>query len=64
MKYPADATNSLKILGITAGDADVLSPANLAWTNQFNTYSISVIPSETDGNKLGSINVILDEQYK
>lgn len=64
MKYPADATNSLKVLGITAGDADNLSPVNLTWNNQFNTYSITVTPSETDGSKLGNINVIFDEQYK
>lgn len=64
MKYPADATNSLKVLGITAGDADSLSPSNLTWNNQFNTYSIVVTPSETDGNRLGNINVIFDEQYK
>ncbi|WP_294406179.1 lipoprotein [uncultured Clostridium sp.] len=64
MKYPADATNSLKIIGITAGDADSLSPSNLTWNNQFNTYSIVVSPSETDGSKLGNINVIFDEQYK
>lgn len=64
MKYPADATNSLKVLDITAGDADTLSPSNMIWSNQFNTYSITVTPSETDGTKLGNINVILDEQYK
>lgn len=64
MKYPADATNSLKVLDITAGDADTLSPSNMIWSNQFNTYSITVTPSETDGTNLGNINVILDEQYK
>ena len=64
MKYPADATNSLKVLGITAGDADSISPLNLTWNNQFNTYSITVTPSETDGSKLGNINVIFDEQFK
>ena len=64
MKYPADATNSLNIIGITAGDADNISPSNLTWNNQFNTYSIVVSPSETDGSKLGNINVIFDEQYK
>ncbi len=64
MKYPADATNSLKVLDITAGDADTLSPSNMIWSNQFDTYSITVTPSESDGTKLGSINVILDEQYK
>ncbi|MGN0145211.1 MAG: lipoprotein [Clostridium sp.] len=64
MKYPADATNSLKVLGITAGDADTISPVNFVWNNKFNTYKISVIPDNTVENKLAYINVILDEQYK
>ena len=64
MKYPADATNSLKILGITAGDADNISPAKMTWNNQFNAYSISVVPDDKTENKLAYINVILDEQYK
>ena len=64
MKYPADATNSLKVLGITASDADTISPVNLVWDNKFNTYKISIIPDDKVENKLAYINVILDEKYK
>ncbi|WP_294376181.1 lipoprotein [uncultured Clostridium sp.] len=64
LEYPADATNSLKVLGITAGDADSLSPSHFIWNNQFDTYSITVLPDDTTGKNIKDITVIFDEKYK
>lgn len=50
MKYPADGTNILKLVGINAGDADTISPGGLEWNNRFDTFKINVISdNELDG---------------
>lgn len=64
MKFPTDATISLKVVGITAGDSDEFSPAALVWNNQYDTYSIKVVPDDSSSEKIGSIQIILDEKYK
>lgn len=64
MKYPADANNVLKVLGINAVDSDSVSPSEFSWDNKFDTYKISVLPNASAGDKLGYVQVILAEQYK
>lgn len=64
MNYPADATNILKVFGINGGDSDTISPVGLAWNNKFDTFSISVVPDENNGSKLGSVQVILEQKYQ
>lgn len=63
MKYPADGTNILKVLGINAGDADHISPAKLEWDNKFDTYKISVISNNEPDGKLEYVEIILAEEY-
>lgn len=63
MKYPADGTNILKVLGINAGDADYISPAKLEWDNKFDTYKISVISNNEPDGKLEYVEIILAEEY-
>lgn len=63
MKYPADGTNILKLIGINAGDADYISPAKLEWDNKFDTYKISVISNNEPAGKIEYVEIILAEEY-
>ena len=64
MKFPADATISLKVVGITAGDSDEFTPAGLVWNNQYDTYCIKAVSDPSTANKLAYVQIILDEKYK
>lgn len=64
MKFPADATNILKLVGISAGDSDEISPAGLIWNNKFDTYKISVVSNNLPDGKISYVEIILAENYK
>lgn len=63
MKYPADGTNILKVLGINAGNADQTSPAGLEWNNKFDTYKINVVSNNEPDGKIEYAEIILAEAY-
>ena len=63
MKYPADGTNILKVLGIDSGAADQVSPAGLEWDNKFDTYKIRVVSNNEPDGKLEYAEIILAEEY-
>lgn len=63
MKYPADGTNILKVIGINAGEADKVTPAGFEWNNKFDTYKISVVSNNEPDGKLEYAEIVLSEEY-
>lgn len=59
MKYPADGTNILKLVGINAGDADTTSPGGLEWNNKFDTSKINVVSNNELDGKISYVTIIL-----
>ena len=59
MKYPADGVNILKLVGINAGDADIISPGGLEWNNKFNTSKINVVSNNELDGKISYVAIIL-----
>lgn len=50
MKFPADAANILKLVGIDASQSDKLTPAGLEWNNKFDVSKVTVVSNnEPDG---------------
>jgi len=64
MKYPADGTNILKLVGINAGNADITSPAGLEWNNKFDTFKINVVSNNEVEGKINYAKIILSEPTK
>lgn len=61
MKYPADAANILKLIGIDAGDADNISPAGLEWNNKFDVFKINVVSNNELDGKIDFAEIIFAE---
>lgn len=59
MKYPADGANILKLVGINAGDADIISPGGLEWNNKFDTSKINVVSNNELDGKISYVSIIL-----
>jgi len=64
MKYPADATNLLKLVGINASESDTLSPAGIEWNNKFDTFKINVVSNNEPDGKISYATIILSEPSK
>lgn len=60
MKFPADATNLLKLVGIDAGQSDKLSPAGLEWNNKFDTSKITVVSNSEPDGKINFAEIIFN----
>lgn len=59
MKYPADGTNILKLLGINAKESDEISPAGLKWNNKFDTSKIEVVSNNEPDGKISYVEITL-----
>lgn len=64
MKYPADGSNILNIVGISAGEADNISPAGLEWNDKYDTFKINVVSNNQLEGKISYANIILSEPAK
>lgn len=64
MKYPADGSNILKLVGINAGEADTISPAGLEWNNKFDTFKINVVSNNEVEGKINHATIVLSEASK
>lgn len=61
MKYPADATNLLKLVGINASQSDTISPAGLEWDNKFDTSKITISSNNEPDGKITYVTIIFAE---
>lgn len=64
MKFPADATNILNLVGINADASDSLSPAGMEWDNKYDTYKINVVSDNKPSGKISYVNIILTDPTK
>lgn len=64
MKYPADGSNILKLVGINANEADTTSPAGLEWNNKFDTFKINVVSNNQPDGKISYATIILTDPSK
>ncbi len=64
MKYPADGTNILKLVGINTTEADTTSPAGLEWNNKFDTFKINVVSNNQPDGKISYATIILTDPSK
>lgn len=65
MKFPADGTNILKLVGINADDSDsTISPAGLEWNNKFDTFKINVVSNNEPNGKISYVTIILSDPSK
>lgn len=64
MKYPADGTNILKLVGINAGEADKTSPGGLEWNNKFDTSKINVVSNNELDGKISYVTILFTDSSK
>jgi hypothetical protein len=60
MKFPADATNILKLVGIDADQSDKLTPAGLEWNNKFDVLKVTVVSNNEPEGKIKFAEILFN----
>ena len=60
MKFPADASNLLKLVGIDAGQSDKLTPAGLEWNNKFDVSKVTVVSNNEPDGKITFAEIVFN----
>lgn len=60
MKFPADASNILKLVGIDADQSDKLTPAGLEWNNKFDVLKVTVVSNNEPEGKIKFAEILFN----
>ena len=60
MKFPADAANILKLVGIDANQSDKLTPAGLEWNDKFDVLKVTVASNNEPDGKIKFAEILFN----
>ncbi|OOM78991.1 hypothetical protein CLPUN_17180 [Clostridium puniceum] len=60
MKFPADAFNILKLVGIDAGQSDKLTPAGIEWNDKFDVLKVTVASNNEPDGKIKFAEILFN----